>query len=156
INAGASAVQLFDSWVGALSRPDYATYIRPVIEKIILEIKAVHPTTPIIMQAVGAGHLLAEWETMPLDVVGVDWRETLTDARKKVPSKAIQGNLDPSTLLAPEKCLEETERILQEGVLKPGYIFNLGHGVFPEVSPEMLKKLTAYIHDRSEILLNKG
>ncbi|PZF89313.1 uroporphyrinogen decarboxylase [Listeria ivanovii] len=156
INAGASAVQLFDSWVGALSRADYVTYIRPTIEKIIVEIKAVHPTTPIIMQAVGASHLLTEWENMPLDVVGVDWRETLTDARKKVPSKAIQGNLDPSTLLAPEKCIEETERILQEGVLKPGYIFNLGHGVFPEVSPEMLKKLTTYIHERSEVLLNKG
>ncbi|MBC1667263.1 uroporphyrinogen decarboxylase [Listeria welshimeri] len=156
INAGASAVQLFDSWVGALSRADYTKYIRPVIEMIVREVKAVHPTTPIIMQAVGASHLLEEWETMPLDVVGVDWRETLTGARKKVPSKAIQGNLDPSTLLAPEKCLEEAERIIKEGILKPGYIFNLGHGVFPEVQPEMLKKLTNYIHDRSEILLKKG
>ncbi|EAC9141707.1 uroporphyrinogen decarboxylase [Listeria monocytogenes] len=155
INAGASAVQLFDSWVGALSRADYAEYIRPVIEMIVREVKAVHPTTPIIMQAVGASHLLAEWETMPLDVVGVDWRETITSARKKVPTKAIQGNLDPSRLLAPEKCLKEANRILQEGVLEPGYIFNLGHGVFPEVPPEMLKKLTNYIHERSEILLKK-
>lgn len=91
INAGASAVQLFDSWVGALSRADYVTYIRPTIEKIIVEIKAVHPTTPIIMQAVGASHLLTEWENMPLDVVGVDWRETLTDARKKYQAKLSRG-----------------------------------------------------------------
>ncbi|MBC1434824.1 uroporphyrinogen decarboxylase [Paenilisteria rocourtiae] len=156
IKAGASAVQIFDSWVGALSAADYHTYIKPGIAQIITTVKKESPLTPVIMQAVGATHLLPEWRDLDVDVVGVDWRMSIADARMRAGGKALQGNLDPSLLLAREKCLEQANLILEEGTQGPGFIFNLGHGVFPEVQPEMLKELTAFVHERSAILLRGG
>ncbi|WP_239256058.1 uroporphyrinogen decarboxylase [Listeria ilorinensis] len=156
IEAGASAVQLFDSWVGALSAADYRTYIQPVMAEIISTIKRKHPETPVIMQAVASGHLLANFNELEADVVGFDWRTSVVAARGLLPEKALQGNLDPALLLAPAKCLAETDRILQEAVRQKGFIFNLGHGVFPEVSPEMLKKLTDHVHRKSADWLQKG
>lgn len=156
IKAGASAVQIFDSWVGALSAADYRTYIKPAIMQIVATVKKASPMTPVIMQAVGATHLLAEWQDLGVDVVGVDWRMSIADARARAGGMALQGNLDPSLLLAREKCLTQAELILAEGTQEPGFIFNLGHGVFPEVSPAMLKELTAFVHTQSEILLRGG
>lgn len=153
IEAGASAVQIFDSWVGAVSRADYVQYIKPTMQEIIRTVKAVHPDVPIIMQAVAAAHLVDEFNDLQVDVVGVDWRMTIQEAQERLSNKALQGNLDPSMLLAKEKCFEQTNEILVQGTKKPGFIFNLGHGVFPEVEPEMLKELTRFIHERSKILL---
>ncbi|MGI1823193.1 uroporphyrinogen decarboxylase [Exiguobacterium sp. TRN 1102] len=147
-DAGIQAFQLFDSWVGTLSRQDYARYIKPTTERIFKELRSLD--IPLIMHGVGASHQIEEWHDLPLDVVGLDWRLSVQEARDRGITKAVQGNLDPSFLLAPWPVIEEkVKEILDEGVKQPGYVFNLGHGVFPEVDPAVLVKLTAFIHDYS-------
>lgn len=149
INAGAAVVQIFDSWVGALSDEDYRLYIAPVMQRIIHELK-LYSDVPIIYFGVGAGHLLDEWNRLDVDVIGLDWRTSIQSARKQGIRKAVQGNLDPALLLAPwEKLEEKIKRILDEGMEEPGFIFNLGHGVFPEVKSATLKRLTDFVHDYS-------
>jgi uroporphyrinogen decarboxylase len=148
IRAGASSVQLFDSWVGALGRQDYRTYIKPHMEKIFSGLKS--ENAPLILHGVGAGHLAPEWNDLPVDVIGLDWRLSIPEARNLGITKAVQGNLDPSLLMAPWELLEErAKEIIDQGIEQPGFIFNLGHGVFPDVKPETLKKLTAFIHEYS-------
>ncbi|MBB2481182.1 uroporphyrinogen decarboxylase [Bacillus sp. APMAM] len=148
IKAGASAIQIFDSWVGALNVEDYRTFIKPVMTKIFSELRK--ENVPLIMFGVGASHLALEWNDLPLDVVGLDWRLPIREARAKGVNKAVQGNLDPTVLLAPWDVLEErVKSILDQGMELPGYIFNLGHGVFPQVNPDVLKRLTAFIHEYS-------
>ncbi|MBA4535685.1 uroporphyrinogen decarboxylase [Bacillus aquiflavi] len=148
INAGAKAIQIFDSWVGALNAADYRTFIKPVMERIFTELK--QEGVPLIMFGVGASHLALEWHDLPLDVVGLDWRLSVKEARKMGLTKTLQGNLDPAVLLAPWEVIEErAKEILDQGLEQPGFIFNLGHGVFPQVKPETLKRLTAFIHDYS-------
>ncbi|MCJ8005913.1 uroporphyrinogen decarboxylase [Lederbergia wuyishanensis] len=148
INAGASAVQIFDSWVGALSRADYKKYIKPIMTKIFTEMRT--ENVPLIMHGVGASHLALEWNDLPLDVVGLDWRLPIADARKIGVTKAVQGNLDPAVLIANWESVEErAKEIIDQGIQTPGFIFNLGHGVFPDVNPEMLKRLTSFIHEYS-------
>lgn len=147
-DAGIQAFQLFDSWVGTLSRKDYASYIKPTTERIFKELRSLD--IPLIMHGVGASHQIEEWHDLPLDVVGLDWRLSVQEARDRGITKAVQGNLDPSFLLAPWAVIEEkVKEILDEGMKQPGYVFNLGHGVFPEVDPAVLVKLTAFIHDYS-------
>ncbi|MGR3763450.1 uroporphyrinogen decarboxylase [Rossellomorea sp. NS-SX7] len=148
IKAGASAFQIFDSWVGALNVQDYRTFIKPIMEKIFTALK--EENVPLIMFGVGASHLAKEWHDLPLDVVGLDWRLPITEARQMGISKTVQGNLDPSILLAPWEVIEERAKaILDQGMELPGYIFNLGHGVFPSVNPDTLKRLTAFVHEYS-------
>ena len=148
IKAGASAIQIFDSWVGALNVEDYRTFIKPVMTRIFSELRK--ENVPLIMFGVGASHLALEWNDLPLDVVGLDWRLPIREARAKGVNKAVQGNLDPTVLLAPWDVLEErVKSILDQGMELPGYIFNLGHGVFPQVNPDVLKRLTAFIHEYS-------
>lgn len=148
IGAGAKAIQIFDSWVGALNVADYRIFIKPVMERIFSELK--QENVPLIMFGVGASHLVKEWHDLPLDVVGLDWRLPIKEARQLGITKTVQGNLDPAILLAPWEVIEErTKAILDQGMENPGYIFNLGHGVFPEVNPDTLKRLTALIHDYS-------
>ncbi|AKP46314.1 MULTISPECIES: uroporphyrinogen decarboxylase [Bacillus] len=148
INAGVSAVQIFDSWVGAVNEEDYRVYVKPAMQKIFSELKNEH--VPLIMFGVGATHLVKEWNDLPLDVIGLDWRMEIRKARELGVTKSLQGNLDPAVLLAPWKVIEEkVKRILDQGLETPGFIFNLGHGVFPEVQPDTLKKLTEFIHDYS-------
>lgn len=146
IKAGASAVQIFDSWIGALSVQDYRMYIAPVMQQIFGELKALN--VPLIYFGIGAGHLLEEWNKLPVDVIGLDWRTSISEARKRGIQKALQGNLDPALLLAPWETLKErTQSILDEGTQTPGFIFNLGHGIFPEVNVDTVKKLTSFIHE---------
>ena len=148
IRAGAKAVQIFDSWVGTVSRQDYCYFIKPTMEKIFTALRK--ENVPLIMFGVGASHLALEWASLPLDVVGLDWRLPIQEARNLGITKALQGNLEPSLLLAPWDVLEaKTKEILDAGMEQPGYIFNLGHGVFPEVHPDTLVKLTALIHEYS-------
>ncbi|WP_456271897.1 uroporphyrinogen decarboxylase [Bacillus sp. AK031] len=148
IKAGASAFQIFDSWVGALNVQDYRTFIKPVMEKIFTELKK--ENVPLIMFGVGASHLSMEWHELPIDVVGLDWRLPIQEARGNGINKTVMGNLDPAILLAPWEVIEEKAKaIIDQGIQEPGYIFNLGHGVFPEVKPETLKRLTAFIHEYS-------
>jgi uroporphyrinogen decarboxylase len=148
IKAGAQAIQLFDSWVGALSREDYITFIKPVMERVFNSLRS--ENVPLIMHGVGASHLATEWNSLPLDVVGLDWRLSVDEARELGVTKTVQGNLDPAILLAPWEVIEAKARtILDQGLKSNHFVFNLGHGVFPEVDPAVLKRLTAFVHEYS-------
>jgi uroporphyrinogen decarboxylase len=148
IQAGARAIQIFDSWVGALNAEDYRCYIKPAMKRIFTALK--EENVPLIMFGVGASHLALEWNDLPLDVVGLDWRLPIREARRLGINKTVQGNLDPALLLAPWNVIEEKAKaILDQGMDQPGYIFNLGHGVFPQVNPDTLKRLTNFIHEYS-------
>ncbi|MGV2912635.1 uroporphyrinogen decarboxylase [Bacillus safensis] len=148
VKAGISAFQIFDSWVGALNAADYRTFIKPVMQRIFTELKS--EDVPMIMYGVGASHLAKDWHDLPLDVVGLDWRMSVDEARKEGLTKTLQGNLDPTILLAPWEVIEKRAKdILDQGMKSDHFIFNLGHGVFPDVSPDTLKKLTDFIHDYS-------
>ncbi|MBT2669556.1 uroporphyrinogen decarboxylase [Streptomyces sp. ISL-14] len=148
IKAGVSAIQIFDSWVGALNVEDYRVFIKPIMTRIFTSLR--EENVPLIMFGVGASHLALEWNDLPIDVVGLDWRLPITEARQMGIQKTVQGNLDPALLLSSWDVIEErTKRILDQGMEQDGYIFNLGHGVFPSVNPETLKRLTAFIHEYS-------
>lgn len=149
IKAGVKAIQIFDSWVGSLNAADYRYYIKPIMNRIFSELQT--ENVPLITFGVGAGHLLMEWNDLPVDVIGLDWRTSITEARSMGITKTLQGNLDPGILLADWQTIEQrTKAILDEGMSRPGYVFNLGHGVTPEINPEVLKKLTKLIHDYSQ------
>ena len=146
INAGAKAIQIFDSWVGALNVEDYRFFIKPIMDKIFSKLR--EENAPLIMFGVGASHLALEWNDLPLDVIGLDWRLPIREAREMGIQKTLQGNLDPAILLAPWEVIEEKAKsILDQGLAQNGYIFNLGHGVFPQVNPDVLKRLTTFIHE---------
>lgn len=148
VEAGAKAIQIFDSWVGALSVEDYRVFIKPIMTRIFGELRK--ENVPLIQFGVGASHLVNEWHGLPLDVVGLDWRLPIREARAKGITKPVQGNLDPSLLLADWSIIEKrTKDIIDQGLEVPGHIFNLGHGVFPEVDPDVLKRLTSLIHEYS-------
>lgn len=148
IESGASMIQIFDSWGGALSSEDYAYYLSPAMKRIISSVK--ETGTPIIIFGIGASHLLNEWDNLDTDVIGLDWRTSIDQARAAGIKKALQGNLDPALLLADWNVIEkQTKTILDQGK-NDGHIFNLGHGVFPEVNPETLKKLTTFVHEYSK------
>jgi uroporphyrinogen decarboxylase len=154
VKAGARAVQIFDSWVGALNVEDYRYFIKPTMHRIFSELREAN--VPLIMFGVGASHLALEWHDLPLDVVGLDWRLPIHEAREMGITKTVQGNLDPAILLAPWDVIEEKAKaILDQGMSQPGYIFNLGHGVFPSVNPEVLKRLTTFIHEYSASKLSQ-
>lgn len=154
IEAGAKAIQIFDSWVGTLSVADYIIYIKPTMQRIFASLRKYD--VPLIMFGIGASHLVDEWNDLPIDVIGLDWRMQISEAREKGITKTLQGNLDPSFLLASWPVIEEkVKNILDQGLQHPSHIFNLGHGVFPEVNPETLKRLTAFVHEYSASKLMK-
>jgi uroporphyrinogen decarboxylase len=147
--AGASAVQLFDSWVGALSRADYVTFVQQHSAAALAAVDDLD--VPKIHFGVGTGELLRQMGEAGADVVGVDYRVSLTDAVARLgPEYAVQGNLDPALLFAPWDVLERRVReIVEEGRHAPGHIFNLGHGVLPSVDPDVLTRVTALVHEVS-------
>lgn len=148
VEAGAKAIQIFDSWVGALNAPDYRVFIKPVMTRIFSELR--NQDVPLIYFGVGARHLLLEWNDLPVDVIGLDWRTSIKEAREMGVTKVLQGNLDPMILLTEWETIENrTKAILDEGKEYGNHVFNLGHGVTPEIKPETLKKLTALIHEYS-------
>ncbi|MCA1022559.1 uroporphyrinogen decarboxylase [Halobacillus litoralis] len=149
VAAGAEAIQIFDSWVGSLNVEDYRTFIKPVMQRIFSELK--EENVPLITFGVGAGHLIHEWDDLPVDVIGLDWRMSITEARNAGVTKPLQGNLDPTILLSDWDVIEErAKRIIDEGKKHPSHIFNLGHGVTPDIKPETLKRLTNLIHTYSK------
>lgn len=148
IKAGSQAIQIFDSWVGTLNQEDYRTFVKPVMHRIFSELRG--EGVPLIMFGVGARHLTQDWHDLPLDVVGLDWRYPIGEARKNGITKAVQGNLDPCVLMAPWNVIEEKAKaIIDQGLEQPGFVFNLGHGVFPEIQPSTLKRLTSFVHEYS-------
>lgn len=150
VEAGAQIIQVFDSWVGALNVQDYRYYIKPAMNKLISGIKAKY-NVPVILFGVGASHLADEWNSLPIDVLGLDWRLSIKEANAMNINKTLQGNLDPSLLLAPWDVIEERLKvILDQGMEHGKHIFNLGHGVFPEVKPETLKRVTTFVHEYTQ------
>jgi uroporphyrinogen decarboxylase len=147
IGAGVSAVQLFDSWAGALSEADYRTYVMPHSAKVLSGLA--DTGVPRIHFGVGTAVLLKAMGEAGADVVGVDWRTPLDQATTLIgPDKAVQGNLDPAILFAPWEVVErEAKRVLAEGKATPGHVFNLGHGVMPETDPDVLTRLVNVIHE---------
>ena len=143
---GAEAIQLFDSWAGALSEADYRTYVMPASSKVLAAMA--DNDVPRIHFGVGTGELLGAMAEAGADVIGVDWRIPLSTARERVPQRcAVQGNLDPAILGAPWPVVEaEVDQILEDNQQNPGHIFNLGHGVTPDVNPEVLEKVVARVH----------
>lgn len=149
--SGAKAVQLFDSWVGALSPRDFATFVLPVIERIFAELADV-PLPKIYFPGVASGELLPLLGGVQADVIGLDWRVSLAEGRRRLGDKfAVQGNLDPYVLTAPMDVVKaQAAAIVKEGMAEPGHIFNLGHGLFPEASLEKLRELTEFVHHYSQ------
>jgi uroporphyrinogen decarboxylase len=145
IAAGANAVQLFDSWVGHLAPEEYRTFALPSVERIMAGLDSLG--APRILFGVGTGELLADMSRSGTDVLGVDWRVPLDDARRRTDGRVVlQGNLDPSVLLAPWKVVEDRALdVLARGEGR-GHIFNLGHGVLPETPPETLERLVELVH----------
>ncbi|MFB1052276.1 uroporphyrinogen decarboxylase [Paraliobacillus sp. JSM ZJ581] len=148
VRSGAQAIQIFDSWVGALSVSDYRTFIKPVMNRIFSELQ--HEGVPLILFGVGASHLIHEWNDLPVDVIGLDWRMSISEARGLGISKTLQGNLDPAILLSDWNTIEmRTKAIIDQGKQHPSHVFNLGHGVTPKIKPETLKKLTQLVQTYS-------
>ena len=149
--AGASAVQLFDSWAGALSEADYRAFVLPYSTAVLQAMGQEFPDVPRIHFGVGTGELLGLMGEAGADVIGIDWRIPLDEAVRRVePGKALQGNLDPAILLAPWEVIEERTRdVLTRGRTAEGHVFNLGHGVLPETDPDVLARLVDLVHAES-------
>jgi uroporphyrinogen decarboxylase len=146
VAAGASAVQLFDSWAGALSPADYRRYVMPYSSSVLTAAGALG--VPRIHFGVGTGELLGLMGEAGADVVGVDWRVPLAEGVRRVGGRAVQGNLDPSLVFAPtEVMLARAGEVLEAGRSAPGHVFNLGHGVMPSTDPDQLARLTDFVHE---------
>jgi uroporphyrinogen decarboxylase len=145
IDAGVAAVQLFDSWAGTLSRRDYDRFVLPHSRAVLEPLAG---TVPLIHFGVGTGELLASMRSAGADVVGVDWRLPLDEAARRLgPDAVVQGNLDPAILLADWPVIEgEVRRVVAEGSVAAGHIFNLGHGVLPDTDPNVLTRVTEFVH----------
>ena len=149
VDAGAAAVQLFDSWVGVLSPDDYLSAVLPHSRRIFDAVAGLG--VPRIHFGVGTGELLRLMGEAGADVVGVDWRVGLDEAARRVEAgKALQGNLDPAVLLAPWAVIEQRVRqVLAQGRVAEGHVFTLGHGVLPQTDPGALARVTDLVHEAS-------
>jgi uroporphyrinogen decarboxylase len=148
LDSGAGAFQLFDSWAGALSRPDYDTFVQPHTTRLFAELAARHPDAPGIHFGVGCDHLLESFATTGAGVIGLDWRTGIADARRRLGADlAVQGNLDPALVLAGEKvALAGARAVLDDNAGHPAHVFNLGHGVNPGTDPGVLSAVVDLVH----------
>jgi uroporphyrinogen decarboxylase len=149
VEAGADAVQVFDSWVGALNAADYREFILPHTRQIF---ERVGPTgVPTIHFGVGTGAILADLRDAGGDVIGADWRTPIDDAWHCIGAdRAIQGNLDPTVLLGPlDRIFAATDDVLERAAGRPGHIFNLGHGILPTTPVEHVQALARYVHQKT-------
>jgi uroporphyrinogen decarboxylase len=144
VDAGADVVQLFDSWVGALSASDYDEFVAPYSARILaaLDVPTIHFGT-------STTHLLRAMSNVGGNVVGLDWRVPLDEGWSLVgEERGVQGNLDPALLLGPwERIAAGTRDVLDRAGGRPGHIFNLGHGVLPETDPSVLSRLRELVHE---------
>ena len=151
VEAGAAAVQLFDSWAGALSPDQYRRGVAPHSARVL---EAVGETgVPRIHFGVGTGELLDQMGDCGADVVGVDFRVPIDAARRRVgPGRALQGNLDPAVVLAGEPAACDAARaVLAANGGHPGFVFNLGHGVLPASDPDVLARVVQVVHHEGEV-----
>ncbi len=147
IENGAAALQIFDSWAGTLSAPDYERFVLPHSQRVFAEVADLN--VPRIHFGVGTGELLGLMAKAGADVVGVDWRVPLDVARTRVPAGiALQGNLDPALAFAPwDVVAEATRDVLRRNAGNPAHIFNLGHGVMPETDSTVLERVVELVHN---------
>jgi uroporphyrinogen decarboxylase len=129
ISSGADAVQLFDTWAGELAAEDYREWALPAVARAIAGIR--RNGAPVILYVNGCGHLIEDMADSGADVLSVDWRVSLTDARRRVPRRALQGNLDPGLLLGEPEEVARRVRVMLQATGGEGHIVNLGHGVLP-------------------------
>jgi uroporphyrinogen decarboxylase len=151
VHAGAAAVQVFDSWAGALSPPDYIRFVLPHSRRVFDGVADLG--VPRIHFGVATGELLTLLGEAGADVVGVDWRVPIDVARGRVgPGRALQGNLDPAVCLAPWPAVAEATRdVLARNAGHPGHVFNLGHGVLPETDPTVLERVVELVHEEGTV-----
>jgi uroporphyrinogen decarboxylase len=143
--AGADAIQLFDSWVGVLSPWHYEAHVAPWSAEVLTA-----APVPTIHFGTGTAGLLEQLAAAGGDAIGLDWRLSLDEAWARLPGRAVQGNLDPTALLAPWPVVErETLDVLRRAAGRPGHVFNLGHGVLPDTDPDVLTRLAALVHERT-------
>jgi uroporphyrinogen decarboxylase len=149
VDAGAQAVQLFDSWVGALAPADYVEFIQPHVRHILADLETT--SVPVIHFGTDTGSLLELMRDAGGTVIGVDWRTPIELAIERLgPNVAVQGNLEPLLLDAPRELLaRRIDDILRAVGDRPGHIFNLGHGILPETSPAAAKFVVEHVHERS-------
>jgi len=145
IEAGVQAVQIFDSWVGALSSADYREFVMPHTRKIF---HAIAGLVPAIHFGTGTALILRDMREAGGDVIGADWRIPLDEAWERIGTdRAIQGNLDPTLLLAPlDRMLAGADAVLERAAGRPGHIFNLGHGILPMTSVDHVQALAQHVH----------
>lgn len=150
VEAGVQAVQVFDSWVGALDPDDYAHFVLPAMREIFAGLADLE--VPRIHFGVGTGELLTLMRDAGADVVGVDWRVPLHEAWERVGfDVAVQGNLDPAACLAPWDVVEtKALAVLRRAAGRPGHVFNLGHGILPGTPVENVERLVDLVHGRTE------
>ena len=150
IEAGAQAIQIFDTWGGLLAPHDFEKYILPYVKTLIDGLN--RDGIPVIYFVKGGGGMLELVKEAGADVLGLDWHVNLGKARDILgPDIAVQGNLDPTVLYAPKDHIEkEVKRILDENADRPGFIFNLGHGILPTVPPENAIHMVECVHRLSQ------
>ena len=146
VEAGVQALQIFDSWAGALGRDDYREFAHPHTSHILTEVGKLG--VPVVHFAVGTAAILADLADAGGDVIGVDWRLPLDEAWSIIgPNRAIQGNLDPTLLLGPrERLLKAADDVLRRAGGRRGHIFNLGHGILPNTPLELVQELARHVH----------
>ncbi len=156
LDHGARAFQLFDSWAGALSRADYDTFVLDHSAAVFAALATSHPGVPGIHFGIGCDHLLESMHAAGPQVLGLDWRTSIADARRRMGADlVVQGNLDPALVLAGiEAAVAGTDAVLADngwvdGRSRPGHIFNLGHGVQPNTDPAVLQAVVDRVRDRT-------
>ena len=152
IEAGAQAVQIFDTWAGLLAPRDYSDYVLPHLVRIVEQVHT--ETVPVILYGNGTGGLLELMDATGADVLSLDWRVSMADARRRLGTRRpLQGNLDPAVLLAPSELVHQRVRdILNEVGVDTPHVFNLGHGVSPRVPPEAVADLVQFVHEEGRRL----
>lgn len=155
IDAGAQAVQLFDSWVGALGPDDYREFVLPHTRDVIQGTKA---NTPVIYFGTGTSTLLELMRDAGSDVIGLDWRVPLDEGWRRLGNDvSVMGNLDPVALFANQKeLLNRTAIILNQSGGRPGHIFNLGHGILPDTPVDNVIAVVNYVHETSSVTVNQS
>jgi uroporphyrinogen decarboxylase len=156
VHAGADTVQLFDSWVGQLSRDDYREYVMPHVTHILKGVSGLG--VPVVHFGTGTHALLELQREAGGTVLGLDWRTPLPEGWERVGhDRAIQGNLDPTVLFAPRPILEaHAARVLSAAGGRPGHIFNLGHGILPETPVDSVKALVDFVHEKGSSASKAG
>jgi uroporphyrinogen decarboxylase len=145
VDAGAQIIQIFDSWAGALSSADYREFVLPHTQKIFA---AIGDRVPTIHFGTGTANILQDLREAGGDVIGADWRIPLDEAWERIGyDRAIQGNLDPTLLLAPlDRMLTAADDVLERAGGRPGHIFNLGHGILPSTPVDHVQALAQHVH----------